>query len=220
MKTVKNKELLMAADFAGYPLREAIKEYLEKKGWKITDIGVKADSDPNDTELMFHRIGLRVGAMITEKEFDRAMNGAALAVGAGVEITTIPGYMPQYDEKELEQFYCDAVKDIDPELPNHGSFDRCSSTDMGDLSTIMPTLHGYTAGAEGTSHGVSYRIADKTRAYVTNAKILAAIAIDLLSNNAEAAGRIAAKREGKLSVKEYIELADSFNAVFSREVEK
>ena len=58
MKTVKDKQILMAADFAGYPLKEAIKEYLEKKGWTVTDIGVKADSDPNDTELMFHRIGL------------------------------------------------------------------------------------------------------------------------------------------------------------------
>ena len=58
MKSVKGKYLLMAADFAGYPLKEAIKEYLERKGWKITDIGVKADSDPGDTELMFHRIGL------------------------------------------------------------------------------------------------------------------------------------------------------------------
>ena len=63
MKTVANKELLMAADFAGYPLKEAIKEYLESKGWKITDVGVKADSDPNDTELMFHRIGLRAAGV-------------------------------------------------------------------------------------------------------------------------------------------------------------
>lgn len=156
---------------------------------------------------------------VLHKEFDRAMNGAALAVGAGVEVETIPGYMPQYDDNELEQFYCDAVKEIDPELPNHGSFFRCSSTDMGDLSTIMPTLHGYTAGAAGTSHGVSYRIVDKERAYVTNAKILAAIAVDLLSGNAEAARRIAGKREGKLSIKEYVELADSFNAVFTRDVE-
>ena len=30
MKTVKDKQILMAADFAGYPLKEAIKEYLEK----------------------------------------------------------------------------------------------------------------------------------------------------------------------------------------------
>ena len=31
MKTVKDKQILMAADFAGYPLKEAIKECLEKK---------------------------------------------------------------------------------------------------------------------------------------------------------------------------------------------
>jgi metal-dependent amidase/aminoacylase/carboxypeptidase family protein len=136
-----------------------------------------------------------------------------------VEIETIPGDMAQYDDNELEELYSNAVREIDPEIPNRGSISRCSSTDMGDLSTIMPTLHGYTAGATGTSHGISYRIADKEKAYVTNAKILAAIAIDLLSGNAEAAKRIAAKREGKLSVSEYIELADSFNARFSREVE-
>lgn len=61
MKTIANKELLVAADFAGFPLKEAVVEHLTKKGWKITDIGVKADSDPNNTDLMFHRLGLRVG---------------------------------------------------------------------------------------------------------------------------------------------------------------
>ena len=35
MKTVKDKQILMAADFAGYPLKEAIREYLEKKGWTV-----------------------------------------------------------------------------------------------------------------------------------------------------------------------------------------
>ena len=95
MKSVKNKQLLMAADFAGYPLKEAIKEYLEKKGWIITDIGVKADSDPNDTELMFHRIGLRVGAMITEKEFDRAMIfcGTGSLIGVGGSLIAIRKFL-------------------------------------------------------------------------------------------------------------------------------
>ena len=36
MKTVKDRQILMAADFAGHPLKEAIKEYLEKKGWTVT----------------------------------------------------------------------------------------------------------------------------------------------------------------------------------------
>ena len=91
MKMVKDKCLLMAADFAGYPLKEAIKEYLEKKGWKITDIGVKADSDPNDTELMFHRIGLRVGSMITEKEFERAMIFCGTGMGIHIAASKCPG---------------------------------------------------------------------------------------------------------------------------------
>lgn len=73
MKTIANKELLVAADFAGFPLKEAVVEHLTKKGWKITDIGVKADSDPNNTDLMFHRLGLRVGSMIAEHEFERAL---------------------------------------------------------------------------------------------------------------------------------------------------
>ena len=36
-------------------------------------MGVKADSDPNDTDLMFHRVGLRVGSMISEGEFERTL---------------------------------------------------------------------------------------------------------------------------------------------------
>ena len=41
-------------------MKEVVVEHLEKKGWKILDLGVKKDSDPNDTDLMFHRVGLRV----------------------------------------------------------------------------------------------------------------------------------------------------------------
>ena len=153
-------------------------------------------------------------------EFDRAMQGAAMAVGAGIEIVTIPGYMPQYDDSDLEQLYCASTAALDPETPNRGSNPSNASTDMGDLSTIMPTLHGYTAGITGTGHGINYCIADKQRAYVVNAKIIASIAIDLLANNAANARKIAAKREGKLSKDEYIALADSLNATVSREVEE
>ena len=67
MKTVKEKQILVGADFAGFPLKEAVVEHLRKKGWTITDIGVKSADEENPE--MFHRIGLKAGAMITEKEF-------------------------------------------------------------------------------------------------------------------------------------------------------
>ena len=75
MKMIKDKKLVVGADFAGFPLKEAVCAHLRAKGWEITDMGVKADSDPNDTDLMFHRVGLRVGAMISEGEFERVSFG-------------------------------------------------------------------------------------------------------------------------------------------------
>lgn len=40
MKTIKDKEILVGADFAGFPL-EAVVAHLKDYGWKVTDIGVK-----------------------------------------------------------------------------------------------------------------------------------------------------------------------------------
>ena len=39
MKTVKDKYLVVGADFAGFPLKEVVVGDLEKKGWKILDLG-------------------------------------------------------------------------------------------------------------------------------------------------------------------------------------
>ena len=85
MKTVKDKYLLVGADFAGFPLKEAVVEHLKKKGWKITDIGVRSLND-DDPDLMFHRVGMRVGAKISEGEFERALvfcgTGMGIHIGA------------------------------------------------------------------------------------------------------------------------------------------
>lgn len=88
MKTIKDKQLLMAADIAGYYLKEAIKEHLEGKGWTITDIGVTDPDDPNPE--MFHRIGLKVGAKIAEREFERAMIFCGTGMGIHIAASKCP----------------------------------------------------------------------------------------------------------------------------------
>ena len=90
MKTVKEKYLLVGADFAGYPLKEAVVAHLKRKGWKITDVGV-TDPASTDTDLMFHRIGLRVGSMIAEKEFERALIFCGTAMGIHIAASKCPG---------------------------------------------------------------------------------------------------------------------------------
>lgn len=90
MRKVKDKEILVGADFAGFPLKETVVEYLEKKGWKVTDVGVRRDSDPEDTDLMFHRVGLRAGAMISEGEFERALLFCGTGMGIHIAASKCP----------------------------------------------------------------------------------------------------------------------------------
>jgi RpiB/LacA/LacB family sugar-phosphate isomerase len=89
MKMVKDKQLLVGADFAGFPLKEAIVAHLKKKGWEITDVGVRSLED-DDTELMFHRIGLRVGSMISEGEFERALIFCGTGMGIHIAASKCP----------------------------------------------------------------------------------------------------------------------------------
>lgn len=90
MKKIKDKQILVGADFAGFPLKEAVVAHLKAKGWTVTDVGVRADSDPNDTDLMFHRVGLRVGAMISEGEFERALLFCGTGMGIHIAASKCP----------------------------------------------------------------------------------------------------------------------------------
>ena len=90
MKNLKDKYLLVRADFAGFPLKEVVVEHLEKKGWKILDLGVKKDSDPADTDLMFHRVGLRVGAEISEGNYERALLFCGTGMGIHIAASKCP----------------------------------------------------------------------------------------------------------------------------------
>ncbi len=89
MKTIKDKQILVAADFAGFPLKEVVVEHLKKRGWTVTDIGVKS-ADEKDPE-MFHRIGLKAGAKITEKEFERALLFCGTGMGIHIAASKCPG---------------------------------------------------------------------------------------------------------------------------------
>lgn len=89
MKTVKDKYLVVGADFAGYPLKEAVCAHLRKKGWKIEDLGV-TDPNDNNTENMFHRVGLRVGSKISEGEYERALVFCGTGMGIHIAASKCP----------------------------------------------------------------------------------------------------------------------------------
>jgi len=87
MKTIEDRQVLVAADLSGVPLKDAIVKHLQAKGWEVTDIGAKAgEKDPD----MFHRIGLRVGAMIAEGEFERALIFCGTGMGIHIAASKCP----------------------------------------------------------------------------------------------------------------------------------
>ncbi|MBR3598195.1 MAG: RpiB/LacA/LacB family sugar-phosphate isomerase [Clostridia bacterium] len=88
MKTVADKQVLVAADFAGVALKDAVVAHLESNGWTCTDIGVKSLDDPNPE--MFHRIGLKVGAKIAEREFERAIIFCGTGMGIHIAASKCP----------------------------------------------------------------------------------------------------------------------------------
>lgn len=88
MKTVKDKQILVGADIAGVPLKNAVVEHLKAKGWTITDIGVKTEDEENPE--MFHRIGLKVGAKIAEREFERALIFCGTGMGIHIAASKCP----------------------------------------------------------------------------------------------------------------------------------
>ena len=88
MKTVADKQVLVAADFAGVVLKDAVVAHLESNGWTVTDIGVKSLDDPNPE--MFHRIGLKVGAKIAEREFERAIIFCGTGMGIHIAASKCP----------------------------------------------------------------------------------------------------------------------------------
>ena len=91
MKMVKDKKLVVGADFAGFPLKEAVVAHLKAKGWEITDLGVQAGDDPDvNTDLMFHRVGLRVGAEISEGNFERALLFCGTGMGIHIAASKCP----------------------------------------------------------------------------------------------------------------------------------
>jgi len=88
MKLVKDKQILVGADFAGFPLKEHVVEHLKRKGWEVTDIGVRSADEENPE--MFHRIGFKVGAKVSEGEFERALLFCGTGMGIHISASKCP----------------------------------------------------------------------------------------------------------------------------------
>ena len=171
----------------------------------ITKGGEAVSAVPADVRMeTFVRGRSLESLMDANAKVDRAIRAGAMAVGADVKIQTIPGYMPLQQHKGMAEIFranaVDLVGEDNVGYVNH----RGGSTDMGDISHLMPVIHPYIGGAVGLGHGATYVIEDYSLAVIKGAKALAYMVIDMLGDNASQGNSIVGGQRPDMTIPEYL----------------
>jgi metal-dependent amidase/aminoacylase/carboxypeptidase family protein len=151
-------------------------------------------------------------------KFDRAIKSAAMATGCGVEIHTLPGYLPNELCHQLTALTeaIETAVGASARDPRDMEENYCSgSTDFGDISHIKPLLQFNTSGIDGIGHHPSYHISDERIAYVLTAKIFALTAYNLLKDGGREARRVRENHTPKMTKSEYLAYMEGVKRVES-----
>lgn len=157
-------------------------------------------------DMMVRAGSLKAVAEVSEK-VDRAFKGAAYSIGAEIEIQNTTGYLPVI-ERTADPVMLNAAEllgqdvtytAITPGLENMGS------TDVGDLTHLMPILNFTFGGFTGALHSKDFRVTDEEKFFVLPAKFMALTAYRLLKNKAEEAKNILDEFKPALTMEEYLD---------------
>ena len=181
----------------------------------ITKGGNIVNSVPDDVQMESYVRARTIDGMIdSNKKVDRALKAGALAVGADVEITSIPGYLPILRYPEFDELFKENLLFLgltEDKIIEGGDF--TGSFDLGDVSHIMPTIHPMIGGVRGNLHTRDFETIDEDIAYVMPAKAMALTVIDLLYGDAANAKTILDDFTPKMTKDEYLKFLESVDTV-------
>lgn len=147
----------------------------------------------------------------SNRAINRALRAGAAALGAECEISDLPGYLPlRPDEgmRSLLRANAEAVFGAPNVIEGPHS---AGSTDMGDVSHLMPVVHPWVGCVEGTLHGSDYRLFEEEAAFVKTPEVLAMTIIDLLWDGAKAADAICREFTPVFTKEEYMRFLDDLS---------
>ncbi len=178
----------------------------------ITEGGQMVNAIPDRVQVESYVRGASWEAILKANEaVNRALAGGALAMGANLVLGDRPGYSPLHNDPNLQQICIDTMKEaFGPDSVRVLSEWNTGSTDMGDISTVMPAIHVYAAGAVGHGHGADYYIVDRDKACVGTSYCLLLTTEALLRDGAKAAMDVIRQAQPVFKSKEeYFALMDS-----------
>lgn len=154
----------------------------------ITKGGDTVNSVPSDVRMETYVRANSVEAItLTNEKVDRALLGGGFAMGAQTIIETIPGHMPLKASLPLNNIFKENAQKLLPgdRVIDAGHF--AASTDMGDISNLIPSIHPFIGGVSGALHTKDFKVEDFNAAVILPAKLMAMTVIDLLYGDAEEA---------------------------------
>lgn len=180
----------------------------------ITKGGDIVNSIPADVRMELYVRAASMDAIDkTHTRVDAALKAGGDAVGAETVIETLPGMLPLVCNARLNELCVVNAKIAYPgvEIKDAGHFS--ASTDMGDVSHIMPVIHPFIGGVDGLLHTAGFHVVDFNAAVLLPAKTFALMLVDLLCDDAREAKAILADYKPVLTKEEYIAKLTSY---FSR----
>jgi len=181
----------------------------------LTEAGTAVNTIPDRVVLESYVRGATYeGIARSNEKINRALAGAALSIGGGVELCDRAGYFPLNNNPAMARIMGQAAELACGEGSFESVLDQWDTgcTDMGDVSAIMPACHGTATGVSGMGHGIDYKIADKYAATVVPAKCLVLTADLLLRDDAAKAKEIIANTVNVFaSQDDYLAALDHFD---------
>jgi len=133
----------------------------------------------------------------------RAVDGAAQMIGAAAETQTVPGYLPLKEDSSLNDLFETIAAEIMPAENIVRGEDITGSTDMGDLSAILPVIQPSVGGFRGNLHSTAFEVSSP-EAYLLPVRLMAAAAAELLWDGARRAKEIRRTFNPPMTREEYL----------------
>ena len=171
----------------------------------ITKGGEMVNCIPDTAQVM---VNIRANTLEAMERLSRrvihAFQMGADAIGARMEYRTETGILPLVTDDTLFGLYAENAQELVPQARLHIVDTMPSSSDLGDISQLMPVLYPMGGGVEGTGHGADFRMVDFNNAVLLPAKLLGAVIIDLLADGGALGRQVAEQYKPGMTREEYL----------------
>lgn len=144
----------------------------------------------------------QAAAAIKESLAFRADESASRAEASGIRLDGLATQNLATVRPDVPSTQYPVIRAVDPTKHNP------LSTDVGDLTHLLPVLHVTSGGYEGSLHGADFTIVDNDKAIIMPAKLMALTTYHLLKNGAVAAGELRERFVPSLTKGDYLALMD------------